>query len=71
MRMTRSMMRVLALLREADRPLTPKELIAQLPLAPRTVRYSLTSLLEMGLVKKCPKLDDMRQCIYAPTEIAA
>ena len=43
---------------------TQRELIEELGLPTRTVRYSIRRLLERGLIRKIPNLRDMRSVFY-------
>ena len=43
---------------------TQRELIEELGLPTRTVRYSIRRLLERGLIRKIPNLKDMRSVFY-------
>ncbi|MCY3414087.1 MAG: MarR family transcriptional regulator [Candidatus Heimdallarchaeota archaeon] len=43
---------------------TQRELIQNLNLPTRTVRYSIRRLIERGLIKKMPNLRDMRSVFY-------
>jgi len=47
--------------------ITPKEILAEVDFAPRTVRYALRKLLRMNLIRRIPCLQDMRQHIYVPS----
>ncbi|MCY3414091.1 MAG: MarR family transcriptional regulator [Candidatus Heimdallarchaeota archaeon] len=49
---------------EANGKKTQRELIQNLNLPTRTVRYSIRRLLERGLIKKVPNLKDMRSVFY-------
>lgn len=49
---------------EANGKKTQRELISNLNLPTRTVRYSIRRLLERGLIKKVPNLKDMRSVFY-------
>ena len=44
--------------------ITPKDIISQSELTPRTVRFALTYLKKNGYVKRLPCLEDMRQSYY-------
>ncbi len=66
-RLTKSQKRVLAILRERGaNGVTPKQLLDEVPFAPRTVRYALRRLLKKQLIRRIPCLLDMRQWIYIP-----
>lgn len=45
--------------------MSQKELIKRLGIPPRTVRYALDKLLELGLIHKRPNLLDMRSIYYS------
>lgn len=49
---------------EAQGKRTQRELIHELALPIRTVRYSIRRLLERGIVRKYPNLKDMRSVFY-------
>lgn len=67
MRLTKSQMIVLGILRKSGRDgVTPKQLLDKVSFAPRTVRYALRKLLKKNLIKRVPCLQDMRQYIYTP-----
>lgn len=44
--------------------ITPKDLIIESGMTPRTVRFALTYLRNSNLVKRVPCLTDMRQSYY-------
>lgn len=67
MKLTKSQMLVLSILRKTGREgVTPKQLLDNVSFAPRTVRYALRKLLKRNLIKRVPCLQDMRQWIYVP-----
>lgn len=43
---------------------TQKDLLENTALAPRTIRYALSRLKELGLLKEAVSLDDTRKRIY-------
>ena len=47
-----------------DGPMTPRELLERVDLAPRTVTFALRTLFEEEIIGKTPNLMDMRQPIY-------
>ncbi len=64
-RLTKSQTMILdSLRRRGNKGVTPKELLSDVPFAPRTVRYALRTLLKKRLVKRVPCLSDMRQYVY-------
>jgi len=64
-RLTKSQLIVLDNLRKRGRRgVTPKELMDEVPFAPRTVRYALRKLLKKKAVRRVPCLADMRQHVY-------
>ncbi|TFH07518.1 MAG: MarR family transcriptional regulator [Candidatus Thorarchaeota archaeon] len=66
-KLTRSQKIVLDTLRSSGTDgVTPKQLIAEVTFAPRTVRYALRKLLKKDLIKRYPCLEDMRQWVYIP-----
>ncbi len=66
-KLTKSQEMVLTILRSNGKDgVTPKQLLDEVPFAPRTVRYALRKLLKKRLIKRYPCLQDMRQHVYVP-----
>ncbi|MFW9837131.1 MAG: MarR family transcriptional regulator [Candidatus Thorarchaeota archaeon] len=66
-KLTKSQEIVLNILRsQGENGVTPKQLLGEVHLAPRTVRYALRKLLKKNLIRRIPCLQDMRQWIYIP-----
>jgi DNA-binding transcriptional ArsR family regulator len=49
---------------KSDGPMTPRELLERVDLAPRTLTFALRMLFDERIVSKKPNLMDMRQPIY-------
>jgi DNA-binding transcriptional ArsR family regulator len=62
-KLPKSAVLVLELLEQED-AMTPKQLVAGLDIAPRTISFGLRKLMKAGLVRKEPNLEDMRQPFY-------
>lgn len=50
-------------------PMCPKDLCADIGLAPRTVSFALRKLMHSNLLRRIPNLGDMRKSLYVADEI--
>lgn len=49
-------------------PMCPKDLCADIGLAPRTVSFALRKLMRSNLLRRIPNLGDMRKSLYVADE---
>ena len=50
-------------------PMCPKDLCADIRLAPRTVSFALRKLMHSNLLRRIPNLGDMRKSLYVADEL--
>lgn len=61
---------VLETLEKSIEPMKPEELVSELGLNLRSVRYGLKVLIEENLVDKYPDLGDLRSFYYYPKKLS-
>ena len=62
--------KVFKFIEEKNKPMKPEQIVSEMNMNLRSVRYGLKLLLEAGLITKYPDLEDLRSYFYFKKEKA-